>query len=38
MPPVGERRSVVAVAGNHSLKADLDAVAEAVRAWLRDEF
>jgi predicted alpha/beta-hydrolase family hydrolase len=34
MPPASERRTVVQVPGNHSLKADLDAVAAAVRAWL----
>jgi len=36
MPPAGGRRTVVEVPGNHSLKADLDAVAAAVRTWLRD--
>jgi uncharacterized protein len=36
MPPPGRRRTVVEVAGDHSLRTDLDAVAEAVRAWLRD--
>lgn len=34
MPPPGPNRSVVEVAGNHSLKADVDAVSEAVRDWL----
>jgi predicted alpha/beta-hydrolase family hydrolase len=34
MPPDGPARQVVRVAGNHSLKADLDAVAAAVRGWL----
>jgi uncharacterized protein len=34
MPPPGPGRSVVAVAGNHSLKADREAVAAAVRDWL----
>jgi predicted alpha/beta-hydrolase family hydrolase len=34
MPPASERRTVVQVPGNHSLKADLDAVAAAVRTWL----
>jgi predicted alpha/beta-hydrolase family hydrolase len=34
MPPAAERRTVVQVAGDHSLKADLDAVAAAVRTWL----
>jgi predicted alpha/beta-hydrolase family hydrolase len=34
MPPAGKQRTVVEVAGDHSLRADLDAVGEAVRAWL----
>jgi uncharacterized protein len=34
MPPAGERRTVVQVQGDHSLRTDLDAVADAVRAWL----
>jgi predicted alpha/beta-hydrolase family hydrolase len=34
MPPPGKRRTVVQVPGNHSLKADLEAVSAAVRAWL----
>jgi uncharacterized protein len=34
MPPAGERRTVVPVPGNHGLKADLDAVAAAVKGWL----
>jgi predicted alpha/beta-hydrolase family hydrolase len=34
MPPPGPAREVVAVAGDHGLKADRDAVAAAVRAWL----
>jgi uncharacterized protein len=34
MPASGPAREVVTVAGNHSLKADLDAVAAAVRSWL----
>ena len=34
MPPAGDQRTVVQVPGDHSLKADLDAVASAVRAWL----
>lgn len=34
MPPGAERRTVVQVPGDHSLKADLDAVATAVRTWL----
>ncbi len=36
MPPPGPRREVVRVAGDHGLKADLDAVAAAVRGWLSD--
>ena len=35
MPADGANRQVVTVAGNHSLKADLDAVRAAVRTWLR---
>jgi predicted alpha/beta-hydrolase family hydrolase len=34
IPPGGPRRTVVVVAGDHSLRADLDAVAAAVRDWL----
>jgi hypothetical protein len=34
MPPPGPRRTVVAVPGNHGLKADIGAVASAVRDWL----
>lgn len=34
MPTAGPGREVVAVAGNHSLKKDLDAVAAAVAGWL----
>jgi uncharacterized protein len=34
MPVAGRGRRVVSVPGNHSLRADLDAVADAVRAWL----
>jgi uncharacterized protein len=34
MPPAGPSREVVTVPGDHSLKADLDAVAAAVRTWL----
>src|SRR5262249_46888725 len=34
MPPQGPSRDVVKVPGNHGLKADLDAVAAAVREWL----
>jgi uncharacterized protein len=36
MPPPGTRRIVVQVPGNHTLKADLEAVSAAVRAWLPD--
>jgi len=35
MPPSGEHRTVVQVPGDHGLKADLEGVAAAVRAWLR---
>jgi predicted alpha/beta-hydrolase family hydrolase len=34
MPPSGPSRQVVKVPGDHGLKADLEAVAVAVRAWL----
>jgi uncharacterized protein len=34
IPPAGPRREVVQVAGDHSLRTDPAAVAEAVRAWL----
>ena len=34
MPVPGPGRAVVTVPGNHSLTADLDAVAAAVREWL----
>ena len=34
IPPPGASRTVVQVPGDHGLKADLDAVAAAVRAWL----
>jgi uncharacterized protein len=34
VPPPGPSREVVSVAGDHGLKADLEAVAAAVRAWL----
>jgi uncharacterized protein len=34
IPPATRRRTVVEVPGNHSLRADLEAVAEAVRGWL----
>ena len=34
IPPAGPSREVVTVRGDHGLKSDLDAVANAVRAWL----
>jgi hypothetical protein len=34
MPPGAGSRTVVQVKGNHSLRTDLPAVADAVRAWL----
>ena len=34
IPPAGTLRTVVQVPGTHSLRASLDAVAAAVRAWL----
>jgi predicted alpha/beta-hydrolase family hydrolase len=34
MPPPGRKRTVVKVPGDHVLKADLEAVARAIRAWL----
>lgn len=34
MPPPAPNRTVVQVPGNHSLRTDLTAVAEAVQAWL----
>jgi uncharacterized protein len=36
MPPPGPSRKVVTVPGDHGLKADLAAVAAAVRAWLAE--
>jgi len=36
MPPPNGRRTVVEVAADHSLKADLPAVSAAVRSWLAD--
>ena len=36
MPSAGPSRRVVTVAGNHSLRADLDAVRAAVRGWLEE--
>jgi predicted alpha/beta-hydrolase family hydrolase len=35
MPPPGPRRTVVRLAGDHSLRADLDGVGAAAGAWLR---
>jgi uncharacterized protein len=35
MPPDGVRRTVVQVAGDHSLRSDLGAIAVAVESWLR---
>jgi predicted alpha/beta-hydrolase family hydrolase len=34
IPPARSRRTVVQVAGDHSLRTDLEAIAGAVRAWL----
>jgi predicted alpha/beta-hydrolase family hydrolase len=34
IPPATRRRTVVEVPGNHSLRTDLEAVADAVRGWL----
>jgi len=34
IPPPGPRRTVVQVRGDHSLRTDLGAIAEAVRSWL----
>jgi predicted alpha/beta-hydrolase family hydrolase len=34
MPPASKMRQVVQVPGDHGLKKDVDAVAEAVRSWL----
>jgi hypothetical protein len=36
MPPPGPQRTVVEVAGDHGLKADIAAVGDAVRTWLTD--
>jgi uncharacterized protein len=36
MPPPGPNRRVAKVPGNHALKADPDAVSEAVRDWLAE--
>ncbi len=35
VPPAGPRRQVVEVPGDHSLRTDVEAVAAAVRDWLR---
>jgi hypothetical protein len=35
MPPAAERRTVVEVPGNHSLRTDVEAVGAAVADWLR---
>jgi predicted alpha/beta-hydrolase family hydrolase len=35
MPPAAPRRTVVQVGGDHSLRTDLGALAEAVESWLR---
>jgi predicted alpha/beta-hydrolase family hydrolase len=37
MPPAGERRTVVEVPGNHSLRTDVDAVRAAVAGWLKGQ-
>jgi predicted alpha/beta-hydrolase family hydrolase len=34
MPPASERRTVVQVSGDHSLRTDVDAVSQAARDWL----
>jgi predicted alpha/beta-hydrolase family hydrolase len=34
IPPAGRNRTVVLVCGDHALRSDLGAVADAVRAWL----
>jgi predicted alpha/beta-hydrolase family hydrolase len=34
MPPAAAHRSVVQVESDHSLRTDLEAIGEAVRAWL----
>jgi hypothetical protein len=36
MPPAGANRTVVQVRGDHSLRADRDAIAAAITAWLRE--
>jgi uncharacterized protein len=35
MPPPARHRTVIQVPGDHSLRTDLDAVADAVRGWLQ---
>jgi uncharacterized protein len=35
IPPASKSRTVAVVAGDHGLKTDLDAVADAARGWLR---
>jgi uncharacterized protein len=34
MPPAAEHRAVVQVPGDHNLKTDVEAVANAVQSWL----
>jgi predicted alpha/beta-hydrolase family hydrolase len=34
IPPPAARRAVVAVRGDHSLRSDLESIADAVREWL----
>jgi hypothetical protein len=34
IPPPGPNRTVIEVPGDHGLKADLEAVSDAVRDWL----
>jgi hypothetical protein len=36
VPPKGKRRTVVLVQGDHSLRTDPDAVADAIRGWLAE--
>ena len=38
MPPAGPRRTVVEVAGDHGLKADLPGLSAAIRSWLLSGF
>jgi predicted alpha/beta-hydrolase family hydrolase len=35
LPPPGENRTVITVAGNHSLRSDRDAIRAAITQWLR---